>query len=187
MKELWNLFVAFMRIGGLTFGGGMAMLPMLQREVVHRYHWATDEELLNYFAIGQCTPGIIAINTATFVGYKQRKLPGAIVATAGVVFPSLVIIIILAAFLQNFAEIEAVQHAFAGIRIAVGALIVQAVIGMCKKGIKDWFGIVLAVVAFLCVVVLGLNTVWMVVLGIVIGIAAKELLRIRSDKKGGAK
>lgn len=173
-----------MRIGGLTFGGGMAMLPMLQREVVEKNHWATDEELLNYFAVGQCTPGIIAINTATFIGYKRKKIPGAIAATLGVVFPSLVIITIIAACLRNFADNLYVQYAFAGIRIAVAALIVQAIVGLCKKGIKDWFGILVAVLAFILVKVWNLSTVVMVLAGIAAGIAAKELVRIRKGKGG---
>ena len=105
MKELWDLFVTFARIGGFTFGGGYAMLPMLQKEVVEARHWATEEELVDYFAIGQCTPGIIAVNTATFIGYKLRGVIGGIVATLGVIAPSMVIITIIAAFIKGFADI----------------------------------------------------------------------------------
>ena len=105
MKELLDMFLTFARIGGFTFGGGYAMLPMLQKEVVNGRHWATDEELMDYYAIGQCTPGIIAVNTATFVGYKNRGIPGAIAATLGVIAPSLVIIMIIAAFISNFIEL----------------------------------------------------------------------------------
>ena len=85
LKELWNLYRSFFTIGALTFGGGYAMLPMLEREVVEKHKWATQEEILNYFAIGQCTPGVIAVNTATFVGYKQHHIPGALAATLGVI------------------------------------------------------------------------------------------------------
>lgn len=116
MKELLDMFLTFARIGGFTFGGGYAMLPMLQKEVVNGRHWATDEELMDYYAIGQCTPGIIAVNTATFVGYKNRGIPGAIAATLGVIAPSLVIIMIIAAFISNFIELSFVSSAFAGIR-----------------------------------------------------------------------
>lgn len=146
MKDLWILFSSFCRIGGLTFGGGYAMLPMLQKELVDRYGWVTEEELLDYFAIGQCTPGVIAVNTATFIGYKRKGVIGGIVATLGVIFPSIVIITIIAAVLQNFADIQAVQHAFAGIRVAVCALIISAVIKLWKKSVVDWFcgGIFLA-------------------------------------------
>ena len=106
MKILWDMFFAFARIGGLTFGGGYAMLPMLQREVVERRGWATEEELADYYAIGQCTPGVIAVNTATFIGYRQAGVIGGIFATLGVVFPSLVIITVIAAFLTNFAPLS---------------------------------------------------------------------------------
>ena len=106
MKELLDMFLTFARIGGFTFGGGYAMLPMLQKEVVNGRHWATDEELMDYYAIGQCTPGIIAVNTATFVGYKNRGIPGAIAATLGVIAPSLIIIMIIAAFISNFIELS---------------------------------------------------------------------------------
>jgi len=185
LKELFQLFTAFMRIGGLTFGGGMAMLPMLQREVVQKYHWATDEELLDYFSVGQCTPGIIAINTATFVGYKRKKVIGALAATLGVIFPSLVIILVIAASLRNFSDNPSVQHAFAGIRVVLSALLVQAIVGLAKKGIKDWFGIILAVSVFLLVKIFDISTIIMVIAGITFGIAAKELARIQ-EKKGGA-
>ena len=113
MKELLDMFFTFARIGGLTFGGGYAMLPMLQKEVVEHRGWATEDELMDYYAVGQCTPGVIAVNTATFIGYKQRGVIGAIFATLGVVFPSLVIIITIAAFVSNFADLPAVKNAFA--------------------------------------------------------------------------
>lgn len=137
MKELLNMFLAFARIGGLTFGGGYAMLPMLQREVVEHYHWATEEELVNYFALGQCTPGIIAVNVATFVGYKERGIIGAIVCSIGVVFPSFIIISIIATCLNNFADLPMVKNAFAGIRVCVTVLIFQAVLKLWKKSIID--------------------------------------------------
>ena len=147
LKELLTLFLTFARIGGLTFGGGYAMLPMLQREVVERYHWATEEELADYYAIGQCTPGVIAVNTATFIGYKQRGVAGGIFATLGVAFPSLVIITIIAAFLQNFAEYNVVQDAFAGISVCVCVLILNAVLKLWKKSVvnRGTLGIFLAV------------------------------------------
>jgi chromate transporter len=137
MKELWTMFLTFARIGGLTFGGGYAMLPMLQREVVEKYHWATEEELADYYAIGQCTPGIIAVNTATFVGYRQAGIAGGIFATLGVVFPSIVIISIIAAFLKNFAELQVIQYAFEGIRVCVCVLIFNAVQKLWKKSVID--------------------------------------------------
>ncbi|MBQ9155663.1 MAG: chromate transporter [Eubacterium sp.] len=137
MKELWELFITFARIGGFTFGGGYAMLPMLQKEVVENKHWATEEDLMDYYAVGQCTPGIIAVNTATFVGYKQKGLIGGISATAGVIAPSLVIIMIITAFINNFAQIPMVQHALAGVRVCVCVLVFDAVVKLAKKSLVD--------------------------------------------------
>ncbi|MCI5480600.1 MAG: chromate transporter [Lachnospiraceae bacterium] len=135
MKELADLFLTFARIGGFTFGGGYAMLPMLQKEVVEARHWATEDELMDYYAIGQCTPGIIAVNTATFIGYKQRGILGGIAATLGVIAPSMVIITVIAAFIKGFADIPAVAHAFAGIRACVCVLIFNAVVRLGKKSL----------------------------------------------------
>ena len=115
MGELLTLFGIFSKIGVMTFGGGYAMLPILQREIVDNRHWATEEELMDYFAIGQCTPGVIAVNTATFIGQKRKGIIGGIVATLGVVFPSLVIISLLAGVIEAFSHIALVQHAFGGI------------------------------------------------------------------------
>lgn len=148
---LWKLFTAFMRIGAFTFGGGYAMLPMLERECVEKTGWVTHDELLDYFAIGQCTPGVIAVNTATFVGKKHRGFLGALVTTAGVVLPSFVIICILTAVLANFAEIPAVKYALHGIRVAVGVLILNTVIKLVREKIKDWLGYLLAALAFLVI------------------------------------
>ena len=149
MKELWDLFVTFARIGGFTFGGGYAMLPMLQKEVVEARHWATEEELVDYFAIGQCTPGIIAVNTATFIGYKLRGVIGGIVATLGVIAPSMVIITIIAAFIKGFADIPAVGHAFAGVRACVCVLIFNAVVKLGKKSLvsKTAIGVFVVILA----------------------------------------
>ena len=138
MKTLIDLFFTFCRIGGLTFGGGYAMLPIIQKEIVEEKKWATEEEVLDYYAVGQCTPGIIAVNTATFIGYKVHGIIGAIVATLGVVFPSLIIITIIAALLKNFANYSIVQHAFSGIRVVVIALIVSAILKLAKTGIIEW-------------------------------------------------
>lgn len=143
MRDYFDLFVIFARIGGLTFGGGYAMLPMLKKEVVENKGWATEEELLDYYAIGQCTPGIIAVNTATFIGYKTKGILGGIAATLGVVFPSLVIITIIAMFLRNFADIEVVKHAFAGIRVCVCMLILDAIVSLGKKSLKNVFSWIL--------------------------------------------
>ncbi len=163
MKVLWDLFRVFFTIGALTFGGGYAMLPMLEREIVNKHKWATQEDLLNYFAIGQCTPGIIAVNTATFVGHKVKGFWGSIIATLGVVAPSIVIITIIAMVLENFMDIVWVQHAFAGIRVAVCALITASVIKLFKTNVKEYWHVALAVVAFVVVALLKLSPVYVVV------------------------
>ena len=150
-------------MGVMTFGGGMAMLPILQREVVDSRHWATEEELTDYFAIGQCTPGIIAVNTATFVGYKTKGIAGGIAATLGVISPSIVIIVLIAVLLENFMDILWVQHAFAGIRVAVCALITSSVIKLAKSNLKKWWHIALAVLGFVVVAVCGFSPVYVVI------------------------
>ncbi len=137
MPLLLDLYCTFFRIGLFTFGGGYAMLPMLQREIVEKKGWATEEELLDYFAVGQCTPGIIALNTATFVGYSKKGLAGSVMATLGILSPSLVIITIIAAVLSNFADFPVVQNAFAGIRVAVCVLILNSVVKLYKKAVVD--------------------------------------------------
>ena len=137
MNRYLDLFLTFARVGVCTFGGGYAMLPVLQREVVEKKGWATEEELADYYAVGQCTPGVIAVNTATFVGRTQGGVAGGVLATLGVVFPSVVIVLLIAAFLQNFAEIPAVIHAFNGVRACVCALILSSVLKLGKKALKD--------------------------------------------------
>lgn len=178
MKELIDLFLTFCRIGGFTFGGGYAMLPMLQKEVVEARNWATEDELLDYFAIGQCTPGIIAVNTATFVGYKIKGISGAIFATAGVVFPSFVIVTMIAAFLNNFSELAVVQHAFAAIRVVVGVLILNAVIKMWKTTVIDKICGVIAIVSFLVSVILSPSPILIVLIGGILGIIIPVIRRI---------
>ena len=131
-----DLFLTFARIGGLTFGGGYAMLPILEKEVVENRGWCKEEELTDYYAIGQCTPGVIAVNTATFVGSKLAGVFGGIVATLGVVFPSMVIITVIAAFLRNFADNPYVIHAFAGLRVVVTVLVLNTVIKLLKSNVK---------------------------------------------------
>ncbi len=138
MNVLVDLFLTFSRIGVCTFGGGYAMLPILQRELVESKKWATEEELADYYAVGQCTPGIIAVNTATFVGRSQAGIAGGVIATLGLVFPSLVIIMLIAAFLQNFMHLEFVVHAFNGVRAGVVALILSSVIKLFKNAVLDW-------------------------------------------------
>lgn len=174
MKDLFDLFCTFARIGAVTFGGGYAMLPILQREVVENKGWATEEELMDYFAIGQCTPGIIAVNTATFVGQKNKGIPGGIVATLGVVFPSLVIISILAGVIEAFSHIAWVQHAFGGIRVCVCILILNAVVKLYKKAVVDKPTFAIFLVVTLGSLLLDLSPVVFVCIAAVCGIVLKR-------------
>ena len=138
MNKYLDLFLTFAKVGVCTFGGGYAMLPILQRELVDSKGWATEDQLADYYAVGQCTPGVIAVNTATFVGSSIGGIPGGVIATLGVVFPSIVIILVVAAFLSNFMHIQWVVHAFNGIRAGVVALILKSVVKLYKNSVIDW-------------------------------------------------
>ena len=162
-------------MGVMTFGGGYAMLPILQREVVENRHWATDEELMDYYAVGQCTPGIIAVNTATFIGQKTAGTLGGTVATLGVVFPSLIIIMIIASVLTHFAEYPVVQNAFAGIRVCVCVLVFNAVVKLWKSAVKDKAALVIFLVVFLLSAIFGISPVVFVVISAAAGIALTQL------------
>ncbi len=149
MKELLELYWTFVQIGCVTFGGGYAMLPILERELVDKRGWTDMDELRDYFSIGQCTPGIIALNVSTFIGEKRGGVKGALAATTGFLTGPVIIILLIAMFLRNFADLPAVQHAFAGIRVCVCMLILQAVLRLWKKSVVDPFtlGLYLAVFA----------------------------------------
>jgi len=175
LKELATLFVSFAKVGVMTFGGGYAMLPVLQREIVENKKWATEEELTDYYAIGQCTPGVIAVNTATFIGQKQHGILGGIFATLGVVFPSLVIITAIAALISNFADIPAVQNAFAGIRVCVCVLVLNSVVKLWKNTIKDKWTLVIFALVLIGAVFTELSPVVFVLLAALAGIAIKGL------------
>ena len=178
IQTLWRVFSTFFKIGAFTFGGGYAMLSLIQKEVVENNKWASDEEVLDYYAVAQCTPGVIAVNTATFVGFKTKGVLGAIAATFGVVLPSLIIISVIAALLQNFMQYAIVGHILAGIRVAVAVLIINAVITMGKKAIADKLCVALAILAFIVSVVFSsVSPVFIVLAAALIGIATM--------KKGG--
>ena len=178
MNPYFDLFLSFARVGVCTFGGGYAMLPLLQREIVDKRGWASEDELMDYYAIGQCTPGVIAVNTATFIGYKQRGIVGAVAATAGMIAPSLVIIVTIAAFIRQFAHLAVVQHAFSGIRIAVCALVLQSVIKLARGGVVDTPTAVILLVTFAAVAFFGVSPVVMVVAagaaGILLGLVRRR-------------
>lgn len=174
MKEILKLFLIFAKIGGFTFGGGYAMLPMIKRELVENRQYATEEEILDYYAIGQLTPGVIAVNVATFVGYKRKGIAGGIAATLGVVTPSVIIITIIAALITNFQDIPMVSSALSGIRLAVLAMIVKTLISVTKKGVVDVFTLIIAVATFL-IMMFGFPAALITVISILAGIVYKSL------------
>jgi chromate transporter len=175
LKKYWELFITFAKVGVMTFGGGMAMLPILQREIMENKGWVTEDELTDYFAIGQCTPGIIAVNTATFVGQKLCGALGGIVATLGVVFPSLIIITILAGLINNFSDLAWVQNAFAGIQVCVCVLILNAVVKLLKKSVVDKRTLVIFLLVLAGGYALNVSPVVFVVLSALAGIVLKQL------------
>ena len=182
-KTLWELFITFAKVGVMTFGGGYAMLPILQREVVENKGWATDGELADYFAIGQCTPGVIAVNTATFIGKKRQGTLGGIVATLGVVFPSVVIISTLAGVIELYHGAAWIRNAFAGIRVCVCVLIFNAVLKLWKQAVVDrrTLGIYLSVLAL--ALLFDCSPVVFVILAALCGV----VLRVSLGKGGEAK
>lgn len=181
MNTYLQLYTSWFSMGLFTFGGGYAMLPMIQREVIEKYHWATEDEIMDYYAIGQCTPGIIAVNTATFVGYKVKGVLGGIVSTLGVISPSLIIITILATLISNFSSLAVVQHALSGIRVAVCVLMFVSVRNLLKKGVKNAAGWILFIGAFILSYFTHISTIILVLLAGAIGYA---LHRMHMNKGG---
>ena len=191
MKELADLYWTFLKIGCVTFGGGYAMLPILERELDVKRHWTTLDELRDYFSIGQCTPGVIALNVSTFIGEKRGGVRGALAATLGFLTGPVAIIMIVAAFLSNFAQIAAVRHAFAGIRVCVCVLIVEAVLRLWKKSVVDPFTLALYLAVFVLNAFSGflprkIPAALLVILAGVSGLIASSIkLRRTSERKRG--
>lgn len=174
LKNLWELYWLFARLGAITFGGGYAMLPILQRELVDQRGWITEEELMDYYAIGQCTPGIISVNTSTFIGQKRCGTAGGIAATLGFVTPSLIIIALIAAFLTNFADLEIVKNAFAGIRACVCVLILVAVEKLLKKTVIDKITLAIFIVTFILAAFTPVSPVILVLAAGIVGVLVKK-------------
>ena len=177
MHPLIKLFLTFSRIGVCTFGGGYSMLPMFQRELVDKNGWLTAEELTDYYSVSQCLPGIIAVNTSTLAGYKRAGRAGGIAAALGVIFPSIAIILIIAAFISNFAEIPAVQHAFAGIRVCVCVLIINTVVRLWKHAVTDKLTLVIFIAVFAASVFTSLPAAALVAAAGAVGLGIAALRR----------
>lgn len=176
MQALIDLFITFAKIGAITFGGGYAMLPILQREVVEKKKWVTNEDVMDYYAIGQTTPGIIAINTATFIGQKTKGTLGGVAATLGVVFPSLIIISVIAYFLNAVSDSALLSSAFSGVRVSVYILILQAVVKLWKTAVIDKVGLLIFTLTFLLAVLTSYSPVYFVVFAGILGVVSFRFL-----------
>lgn len=174
MKELLQLYLTFAKLGAITFGGGYAMLPILQREIVEKRNWATEKEIADYYAIGQCTPGVISVNTATFIGEKQKGHLGGMVATLGFITPSIIIITIIATFVQNFAHLEIVKDAFAGIQICVCVLILNAIRKLLQNSVIDWVTALIFISVLLLAALTTISPIVFVIVSGIIGILIKN-------------
>jgi len=175
MKELWEIYITFAKVGAMTFGGGYAMLPILQKEVVEQKQWATEAEILDYYALSQCMPGIIMVNTLAFIGKKRKGVPGAIVGGLGAVLPPLIIITAIAALLTAFADVPAVQNAFAGIRVCVCVLIFNSILKLWKSSVVDKICLALFAVVTVLSLVADISPVIFILGSAAIGIAIKCL------------
>lgn len=175
VKQYLEIFFTFAKIGVMTFGGGMTMLPILQREIIDNKGWADEAELMDYYALSQCTPGIIAVNVSTFIGQNLKGIPGGILATLGVIFPSLVIISILAGVITNFSHLEVVRSAFAGIQVCVCVLIFNAVLKLLKKSVIDKRTLTIFLLVLAGGIFLNVSPVWFVILAALAGIILKNL------------
>ncbi len=180
IKKLFSLFLAFAKIGVMTFGGGLTMLPMLTKEIVEKRKWSTEEQLLDYYAVGQCTPGIIAVNTATFIGYDQAGILGGIFATVGMVTPSVMIIIAIAAVLQQFMHYAVVASALMGIRAVVCALLMHTVITLAKKSLVDIVTAMIFIIGIVLSFVFDITPIITVIIGGVLGIIINKIREVRS-------
>lgn len=180
-KVLWQVFSSFFKIGAFTFGGGYAMIPLIQNEAVEKRHWVSDEDILEVVAIAESTPGPIAINSATFVGYKAAGILGSVCATLGVVLPSFVIILLLSYVLQQFQQVLAVQYAFQGIRAGVLALLVKALWTMYKKSPKGWVGYVVMGASFILTAVFDFNVIFVIIGCAVFGVVTSLAMERRAE------
>ena len=181
-KELGKIFATFFKIGAFTFGGGYAMIPLIQKETVETHKWITDDDILEIIAIAESTPGPIAINSATFVGYRTCGVLGAAAATLGVVLPSFLIILGISYVLREFQELKAVQYAFNGIRAGVLALLFKALWGMYKKSPKGWAAYVVMAGAFLLTAILDVNVLYVIIGCAVFGLITALLAERRMQK-----
>lgn len=179
LKQFLELYFAFVKIGAFTFGGGLAMMPIMQRELIEKRGWVSEEELIDYFAIGQSTPGIIAVNVATFVGYKKLGWLGGIIGTLGVVTPSWVIIMLLAGAISSVDKYPLAQRALRGINVAVAALLTSVIVKFTKKTINNFWNALFMLLAFALIYFFKVQSVWIILSSLIIGC----LLTLYKQKK----
>ncbi len=182
MKTLWQLFVTFFKIGAFTFGGGYAMIPLIQKETVENKKWVTDDDILDIIAIAESTPGPIAINSSTFVGYRVAGFWGAFFATLGMVLPSFTIILLISYILREFQDIKAVQYAFNGIRAGVLALLIKALWSMYVKVPKGLVSYIVMALSFILVAFLKLNVIYVLIICALIGLISSFVAERRKSK-----
>ena len=180
--KYWKLFLEFFKIGLFTFGGGLSMIPLIQKTVVEKNKWITDEEMVDMIAISESTPGPIAVNCATFIGYKVGKIWGGILTTLGVVLPSFIIICIISIFYDKFIQVEVIKWAFLGIKAGVAALILNAGIKIFKKSEHNLFSIAIMLLAIEIALFTSIHTVFVIIFGLVVGVVFYILL-YHFDKK----
>ena len=181
-KELWKVFATFFKIGAFTFGGGYAMIPLIQKEAVENHGWVTDEDILEIIAIAESTPGPIAINSATFVGYRTCGVLGSAAATLGVVLPSFVLIFAISFVLRQFQELKAVQYAFQGIRAGVMALLCTALWGMYKKNQKNWASYIVMAGSFILTGIFDVSVLPVLVGCAVFGLVTAKMMERKVQK-----
>ena len=181
-RELWKVFITFLKIGGFTFGGGYAMIPLIQKEAVENHKWITDDDILEIIAIAESTPGPIAINAATFVGYRTCGVLGSVCATLGVVLPSFVIIYAISFVLRQFQELKAVQYAFAGIRAGVLALLCKALWGMYQKNKKNWVSYIVMAGSFVLTALVDVSVLPVLIGCAVFGLVTGKIMDRRAQK-----
>jgi chromate transporter len=183
MKTLLELYWIFFKVGLFTFGGGYTMLPILQKEFVEKKKWLDTENIIDYYTLSQCHPGIIAVNVSTYIGFKKKSYLGGIFSALGVITPSIIIISIIATILTNFLHIEAVGHAFAGIRVAVAALVIVTILDMYKKSVIDWLCIILYIASFILSVLTSISPVFIVLGSAITGLVLGTRMQERKERK----
>ena len=174
MKDFWEIFIIFSKIGAFTFGGGYAMLPILKKEIVEKNKWVHDSEVMDFFAIAQSLPGVIAVNVSMLIGHNYKGKTGFFAATLGVITPSILIILIIAMFLQNFMDYKIVAHAFAGITVAVVALIMNAAYNMFRSNVKNKMGLFIFLSSTIALQFFSVSPTLPIVFGAICGILFRK-------------